>query len=68
VLQKPAGDHRGRQPLLTEHRLITSASKTEKFMKDVLIIGGGFAGVWCAAGVVRTARAAGDPGDALRVT
>ncbi|MFE7270938.1 NAD(P)/FAD-dependent oxidoreductase [Streptomyces sp. NPDC057623] len=36
-------------------------------MKDVLIIGGGFAGVWSAAGAVRAAREAG-AGDALRVT
>jgi len=64
----PTGGHRGRQPLLTEHRLVTSASKTEKFMKDVLIIGGGFAGVWSAAGVVRAAREAGSADDELRVT
>ncbi|MFC4506924.1 MULTISPECIES: NAD(P)/FAD-dependent oxidoreductase [Streptomyces] len=37
-------------------------------MKDVLIIGGGFAGVWSAAGAVRAAREAGDSGDELRVT
>ncbi|MFJ8107699.1 NAD(P)/FAD-dependent oxidoreductase [Streptomyces sp. NPDC096132] len=37
-------------------------------MKDVLIIGGGFAGVWSAAGAVRAARQAGDAGDDLRVT
>ncbi|MFC9914527.1 NAD(P)/FAD-dependent oxidoreductase [Streptomyces sp. NPDC127197] len=37
-------------------------------MKDVLIIGGGFAGVWSAAGVVRAAREAGSAGDELRVT
>ncbi|WP_151483717.1 NAD(P)/FAD-dependent oxidoreductase [Streptomyces albicerus] len=37
-------------------------------MKDVLIIGGGFAGVWSAAGVVRAAREAGGAGDELRVT
>jgi NADH dehydrogenase len=37
-------------------------------MKDVLIIGGGFAGVWSAAGVVRAAREAGGSGDELRVT
>ncbi|MFI1034152.1 NAD(P)/FAD-dependent oxidoreductase [Streptomyces sp. NPDC020951] len=37
-------------------------------MKDVLIIGGGFAGVWSAAGAVRAAREAGAPGDELRVT
>lgn len=36
-------------------------------MKDVLIIGGGFAGVWSAAGAVRAARAAG-AGDEVRVT
>lgn len=35
-------------------------------MSDVLVIGGGFAGVWCAAGAVRTARQAGR--DDLRVT
>ncbi|MFD5574193.1 NAD(P)/FAD-dependent oxidoreductase [Streptomyces cadmiisoli] len=37
-------------------------------MKDVLIIGGGFAGVWSAAGAVRAAREAGGPGEELRVT
>ncbi|MHA5053203.1 NAD(P)/FAD-dependent oxidoreductase [Streptomyces sp. SD15] len=37
-------------------------------MKDVLIIGGGFAGVWSAAGVVRAARQAGSAGDEIRVT
>ncbi|WP_416982604.1 NAD(P)/FAD-dependent oxidoreductase [Streptomyces sp. T028] len=37
-------------------------------MKDVLIIGGGFAGVWSAAGAVRAARQAGGAGDDLRVT
>ncbi|MER5428408.1 FAD-dependent oxidoreductase [Streptomyces sp. NPDC002588] len=37
-------------------------------MKDVLIIGGGFAGVWSAAGAVRAAREAGSPGDHIRVT
>jgi NADH dehydrogenase len=37
-------------------------------MKDVLIIGGGFAGVWCAAGAVRAAREAGVAGEDLRVT
>ncbi|MFE5812302.1 NAD(P)/FAD-dependent oxidoreductase [Streptomyces sp. NPDC056479] len=36
-------------------------------MKDVLIIGGGFAGVWSAAGAVRAAREAGG-GDDVRVT
>ncbi|MFJ7074091.1 NAD(P)/FAD-dependent oxidoreductase [Streptomyces sp. NPDC098781] len=36
-------------------------------MKDVLIIGGGFAGVWTAAGAVRAAREAG-AGDDVRVT
>lgn len=30
-------------------------------MKDILIVGGGFAGVWAAAGAVRVARQAGDP-------
>ncbi|MFD9316388.1 NAD(P)/FAD-dependent oxidoreductase [Streptomyces sp. NPDC060053] len=39
-----------------------------KFMKDVLVIGGGFAGVWSAAGAVRAAREAGGPGDDIRVT
>lgn len=34
-------------------------------MKDVLILGGGFAGVWSAAGAVRLAREVGD--DELRV-
>ena len=37
-------------------------------MSNVLIIGGGFAGVWAAAGAVRTAREAGSGDDALRVT
>ncbi|MGW2051740.1 NAD(P)/FAD-dependent oxidoreductase [Streptomyces sp. NPDC001858] len=37
-------------------------------MKDVLIIGGGFAGVWSAAAAVRAAREAGTPGDEIRVT
>ncbi|MFJ8509994.1 NAD(P)/FAD-dependent oxidoreductase [Streptomyces avermitilis] len=37
-------------------------------MKDVLIIGGGFAGVWSAAGVVRAAREAGSAAEELRVT
>ncbi|MEU9291761.1 FAD-dependent oxidoreductase [Streptomyces sp. NPDC048275] len=37
-------------------------------MKDVLIIGGGFAGVWSAAGVVRAARQAGSAGEEIRVT
>lgn len=37
-------------------------------MKDVLIIGGGFAGVWSAAGAVRAAREAGAAGDGIRVT
>ncbi|WP_160310951.1 FAD-dependent oxidoreductase, partial [Streptomyces sp. 150FB] len=37
-------------------------------MKNVLVIGGGFAGVWSAAGAVRAARAAGDAGEELRVT
>lgn len=35
-------------------------------MSDVLVVGGGFAGVWCAAGVVRTCRGASD--SAVRVT
>lgn len=37
-------------------------------MANVLIVGGGFAGVWCAAGVVRTRVAAGVPEDRIRVT
>jgi NADH dehydrogenase len=37
-------------------------------MKDILVIGGGFAGVWSAAGAVRAARAAGNAGEELRVT
>ncbi|WP_329455066.1 NAD(P)/FAD-dependent oxidoreductase [Streptomyces sp. NBC_01497] len=37
-------------------------------MKDILVIGGGFAGVWSAAGAVRAARAAGHGGEELRVT
>src|SRR5687768_12947124 len=36
-------------------------------MSDVLIIGGGFAGVWCAAGIQRLARSSGADGR-LRVT
>ncbi len=37
-------------------------------MSDVLVVGGGFAGVWCAAGVVRTCREAGVPDVRIRVT
>ncbi|MFH8442365.1 NAD(P)/FAD-dependent oxidoreductase [Streptomyces sp. NPDC018026] len=37
-------------------------------MKDILVIGGGFAGIWSAAGAVRAAREAGVAADALRVT
>lgn len=37
-------------------------------MSDVLVVGGGFAGVWCAAGVVRTCREAGVPDLRIRVT
>ena len=37
-------------------------------MPNVLIIGGGFAGVWAAAGVVRTCHEAGLPDTAIRVT
>jgi len=37
-------------------------------MSDVLVVGGGFAGVWCAAGVVRTARRAGADATQIRVT
>ncbi|MFG3108114.1 NAD(P)/FAD-dependent oxidoreductase [Streptomyces tendae] len=37
-------------------------------MTHILVIGGGFAGVWSAAGAVRAARAAGAAGDDIRVT
>jgi NADH dehydrogenase len=37
-------------------------------MSDVLIVGGGFAGVWCAAGIKRQARTSGIPESELRVT
>ncbi|MDT7554278.1 MAG: hypothetical protein QOI16_2814 [Pseudonocardiales bacterium] len=37
-------------------------------MPNVLIIGGGFAGVWAAAGVVRTCHEAGLPDTEIRVT
>lgn len=37
-------------------------------MSEVVIVGGGFAGLWCAAGVVRNRRAAGVSGSELRVT
>lgn len=37
-------------------------------MSDVLIIGGGFAGVWAAAAAVRARRRAGAPEEAVRVT
>ncbi|MEV0183225.1 FAD-dependent oxidoreductase [Streptomyces sp. NPDC050625] len=37
-------------------------------MTHILVIGGGFAGVWSAAGAVRAARAAGKAGDHIRVT
>lgn len=37
-------------------------------MADVLVVGGGFAGVWCAAGAVRTAREAGADAGRVRVT
>jgi NADH dehydrogenase len=37
-------------------------------MSNVLIIGGGFAGVWAAAGVVRTCHEAGLPDTEIRVT
>ncbi|WP_329044538.1 NAD(P)/FAD-dependent oxidoreductase [Streptomyces sp. NBC_01422] len=36
-------------------------------MTHILVIGGGFAGVWAAAGAVRAARAAGEAGDHIRV-
>ncbi|MGD9530014.1 MAG: FAD-dependent oxidoreductase, partial [Pseudonocardia sp.] len=37
-------------------------------MAKVLIIGGGFAGIWAAAGAVRARRAAGAPDDTVAVT
>lgn len=37
-------------------------------MKDILIVGGGFAGVWTAAAAVRAAHAEGVPQSRLRVT
>jgi NADH dehydrogenase len=37
-------------------------------MKEILVIGGGFAGMWSAAGAVRAAREAGAGEDHLRVT
>ncbi|MFV0459708.1 MAG: NAD(P)/FAD-dependent oxidoreductase [Actinomycetales bacterium] len=37
-------------------------------MKEVLVLGGGFAGVWAAAGAVRTRKILGAPDDAFRVT
>jgi NADH dehydrogenase len=37
-------------------------------MSDVLVVGGGFAGVWSAAAVVRQRRDAGTPESELRVT
>ena len=37
-------------------------------MSDILVLGGGFAGVWAAAGAVRARRAAGVPEADLRVT
>ena len=37
-------------------------------MADILIIGGGFAGVWCAASAVRLRRASGVSEDDLRIT
>ncbi|WP_433556794.1 NAD(P)/FAD-dependent oxidoreductase [Pseudonocardia xinjiangensis] len=37
-------------------------------MSDILVLGGGFAGVWAAAGAVRARRAAGVPAADLRVT
>lgn len=36
-------------------------------MSDVLVVGGGFAGVWCAAGVMRTCREAGVADGRIRV-
>ncbi|MET7508131.1 FAD-dependent oxidoreductase [Streptomyces albidoflavus] len=37
-------------------------------MKNILVVGGGFAGVWSAAGAVRTLRAHGVPAGEIRVT
>jgi NADH dehydrogenase len=37
-------------------------------VQNILVIGGGFAGVWCAAGAVRTCREAGVPEGNVRVT
>ncbi|MFI6875762.1 NAD(P)/FAD-dependent oxidoreductase [Streptomyces sp. NPDC050400] len=37
-------------------------------MTHILVIGGGFAGVWSAAGAVRAARAAGQAGNDIHVT
>src|SRR5947209_275195 len=37
-------------------------------MSNILIVGGGFAGVWAAAGVVRTCREAGLRDTEIRVT
>jgi len=37
-------------------------------MSKILVIGGGFAGLWAAAGAVRTRRNAGAPDDAIEVT
>ncbi|WP_028936400.1 NAD(P)/FAD-dependent oxidoreductase [Pseudonocardia spinosispora] len=37
-------------------------------MSEVVIVGGGSAGLWCAAGVVRNRRAAGVPDSDIRVT
>lgn len=37
-------------------------------MKDIVVIGGGFAGVWSAAGAVRAVREAGGSGGEVRVT
>ncbi|MBW0114295.1 NAD(P)/FAD-dependent oxidoreductase [Pseudonocardia abyssalis] len=37
-------------------------------MSHILVIGGGFAGVWAAAGAVRARREAGAPDDAVTVT
>ncbi|WP_079063322.1 NAD(P)/FAD-dependent oxidoreductase [Streptacidiphilus griseoplanus] len=37
-------------------------------MKNILVIGGGFAGVWSAAGAARAAREAGEAGAEIQVT
>lgn len=58
------GAHPPRRPVATSVRTFQKGET----MKDILVVGGGFAGVWSAAGVVRAARAAGGAGEELRVT